>query len=136
MCSTNSLYGVLTNSNSDAIDTSDCILEDDYGVLTEVDEVTAPPAQDAGFLKVYYSAVPPLVTDLTDELIVPDMWLSAFIHYVSGAALQDDNDANNIQRGEMELQKYNRMLAQLFKTSAKDLTTNYKSKLITKVRRI
>ncbi len=131
-----STYGVLVDSNTDAIDTSDCELMDDYGVLVDVDDTQAPSPDPLGYLKVYYSAVPALVEELTDELVLPDMWISAFIHYVCGAALQDDNDANNIQRGEMELQKYNRMLTQLFKTSAKDFTTNYKSKLTTKVRRI
>ena len=129
-------YGVLTDSDTEAIDTSDCELDNIHGVLVDVDETTIPPAQDVGKLKVYYSAVPVIVTQLDEELILPDIWLAAFIHYVCGGALQDDNDANNIQRGEMELQKYNRMLAEIFKASAKDFTTNYKSKLTTDYRRL
>jgi hypothetical protein len=63
------------------------------------------------------------------------MWLQAFLHYVSGMALQDDNDANNIQRGELEGQKYLRILEQLHKVSAKDFTSNMRTKLTTSYRR-
>lgn len=125
-------YGV-TASSSDYT----CALEDIYGVVSSIDDDLNPnpsiaqPQEVLGYLEVYYSAVPPISTDLADELVVPDMWISAFIHYVCAMALQDDNDANNIQRGELEAQKYVRLLGQLMKTSAKDFTTNVKSKLTT-----
>ena len=117
-------------------DIPDCELEDTYGVLVDTDETPTATPIDLGQLKLYYIAVPSIVTDLQESLLVPDFWLSAFIHYVSGMALQDDNDANNIQRGEIEFQKYQRMLVDLHKKSAKDFTSSYKSKLETNVRRI
>lgn len=125
-------YGVTTQ-----VTDSHCTLADSFGVVSSVDDIFNPnpgaaePEEVIGYIKVYYSAVPPIVKGVDDTLVVPDMWISAFIHYVCGMALQDDNDANNIQRGEMEAQKYVRLLSQLFKTSAKDFTTNIKSKLIT-----
>lgn len=129
------MFGVVSDQDTEGVDTSGCELEDTFGVVSDIDAGSITPI-NIGQLKVYYSAVPPLMDTLDDTLIVPDFWLSAFIHYVSGAALQDDNDANNIQRGEQELAKYNRMLAQIAKTTAKDFTTNYKSKLVTDYRRV
>ena len=120
-------YGVVTASNTDAIDTSDCILENDFGVVINVDENSQ--ISELGKLHVYYSAVPPLITDINQELVLPDAYFIAFFHYVTGMALQDDNDANNIQRGELELQKFDRVLADIYKKSAKDYTSNIKSKL-------
>lgn len=147
-------FGVVVSSDSDGTDTSDCVLENDFGVvavsegvghdgcspigcdLEEQFGVTTHVTKYIGEMKVYYSSVPSIMTELSDKLIVPDMWLMAFINYVTGTALQDDNDANNIQRGEQELQKYTRLLAQMLKTSAKDFTTNYKTKMTTKYRRV
>ena len=135
------VYGVVVISE-------DCELDNVHGVVTTVDcdPLTNPPEQPIDDILVYYSAIPPLLemdmTDPenpvmpTDALILPDIWLAAFIHYVSGMALQDDNDANNIQRGEMEGQKYLRMLAHIQKTSAKDFTSNVRTKLTTNMRRI
>ena len=114
------------------------VLDNKFGVVSSIDDLTNPNPGDTpvvGYIIVYYSAVPPLAVDDTVTLLLPDMWISAFIHFVTGMALQDDNDANNIQRGEFELQKYNRMLEAILKTSAKDFTTNYKSKLETPYRR-
>ena len=91
---------------------------------------------DFDSITIFYKGVPPLLISMTEELLLPDYWLVAFIHYVTGAALQDDNDANNIQRGEMELQKYGRMLDKLYKASAKDFTSNMKNKLDTNYRRV
>ncbi len=135
------VYGVLVIGDG-------CELANPHGVLTTVDcdPLTVPPEQALDDVLVYYSAIPPLlemdITDPenpvlpTDELILPDIWMAAFIHYVSGMALQDDNDANNIQRGELEGGKYLRMLAHIQKTSAKDFTSNVRTKLTTNMRRI
>ena len=126
------VYGVVANT-----DASDCELDQAHGVVTDVDCDDCSVCETSlDKLKLYYIGVPPLVINLNDGLLVPDMWLSAFIHYVGGMALQDDNDANNIQRGEMDLQKYQRMLVSIQKLTAKDFTSNVKSKLDTKIRRI
>ena len=127
------VYGVSVYSSQ-----MDCTLASTYGVVTSVDAVTPPVTTEATDLVVYYTAVPPklLVGDLYNPLIVPDIWFGAFLHFVCGMALQDDNDANNIQRGELEAGKYVRLLAHIMKTTAKDFTSNMKTKLTTKVRRI
>lgn len=126
------VYGVVVASTIE-----DCELEDIHGVVTDV-VIDASPTipDDTGDVLVYYAAVPPLLNDIEDELLLPDIWLLAFIHYVGGLALQDDNDANNIQRGEGELQKYARMLADIHKKSSKDFTSNIRTKLVTKLRSI
>ena len=115
----------------------DCTLANVFGVVTAVDPVE-PVTSEATDLLVYYTAVPPvlLTVDMYNPLIVPDIWFGAFLHFVCGMALQDDNDANNIQRGELEASKYARQLAHIMKTTAKDFTSNMKTKLTTRVRKI
>jgi hypothetical protein len=125
-------FGVVT------FDDSGIGVDDKYGVVTHVtDEYNPPPpmSKPIGYFAVYYSAVPPLPSSLNDELVLPDIWLSAFLHYVSGYALQDDNDANNVERGELEIGKYMRLLDKIFKTTAKDSTSSIASKLDTSYRR-
>jgi hypothetical protein len=131
------LYGVVTSMDTDGIDTSACELEDDFGVVSEMDtDGFQDPVQNLGVLKVYYSAVPELIIDSNQQLVVPDIWYAAFLHYVTGTALQDDNDASNVERGELELKKYQRMLVEIYKKSAKDFTSNIRTKLVVPPRRI
>ncbi len=137
-----SKYGVVTDAEDGAI------LEDKFGVVSDVvddiDEVVGAmravesSEEVENGLTVYYTAVPPILTsaDMNKALILPDVWFQAFLHFVCGMALQDDNDANNIQRGEMEGSKYTRILANIQKTSAKDFTSNIRTKLTTNIRRV
>lgn len=122
-------YGVSIVSDSDAADTSECELEDTYGLVVEVTLDELKEVEDPTHVTVYYSAVPAPFSESQTELVLPDIWFIAFLHYVTGMALQDDNDANNIQRGDFELKKYDRQLAKIFKTVAKDHTSNMTSKL-------
>jgi len=132
------VYGVVTASDTDAVDVG-CVLDDIHGVVTDVEQDFLPldEAQPLDDLLVYYIAVPPIfkATDILRPLVVPDVWFQAFLHYVTGMALQDDNDANNIQRGELEAQKYTRLLEHIHATSMNDFTTNAGSRLATSFRR-
>lgn len=121
------VYGVVANSQD---------LNNVHGVVATV-ETTADEPIFLG-LELYYTAIPPIYheTDMERDLIVPDVWFGAFLHYVCGMALQDDNDASNIQRGELEATKYVRLLANIMKVMAKDSTSNINTKLTTRVRRI
>jgi len=116
--------------------TTDDELEDAFGVVTDISYNYTPPEVNPNSLHIYYSAVPPISYDITTELVLPDIWLSAFLHYVTGMALQDDNDANNIQRGEMELKKYSRHLKELFTLNTKQFTSSTPDRLEVKQRRI
>lgn len=117
-------------------------LEDLFGVVSDViTEVGTEETLLAGVVTVYYTAVPPLLTMVDNELpdnslILPDIWFQAFLHFVCAMALQDDNDANNIQRGELEATKYLRILSHIQKVSSKDFTSNIRSKLETKMRKV
>lgn len=126
------VYGVVVDSTF-----TGCELDNVHGVVTDVTNEAVIP-EGTGEVLVYYSAIPPLLKteDINTDLIMPDTWLLAFIHYVCGMALQDDNDASNIQRGEGELQKYLRLLTDIHSKSSKDFTSNMRTKLETKVRRI
>ena len=132
------VYGVVTDSDTDAVDMG-CVLDDIHGVVTEVGQDNLPTEveQPLDDLLVYYIAVPPLfkATDILRPLVVPDIWFQAFLHYVTGMALQDDNDANNIQRGELEAQKYTRLLEHIHATSMNDFTTNAGKRLATSFRK-
>lgn len=131
------VYGVVVASDTDDI-AVDCELEDIHGVVVDAEpDSTEPPIQPLDQLLVYYVAVPPIlnVGDVTKTLEVPDIWFQAFLHYVCGMALQDDNDANNIQRGELEAQKYTRLLQHIHATSMKDFTGNEGKRLTTTYRR-
>jgi len=87
-------------------------------------------------LKVYYTAIPAKLKYLEENLVVPELWEDLLVRYVVGTALQDDNDANNIQRGETELQKYQQQLSKLRTESAKDFSGGAKKKLVINYRRI
>jgi hypothetical protein len=126
--STEGLADILEETFGVVSDWENCNLEDQYGVVSDIETGETP--KELGAIHVYYSAVPPMITGINEPLVLPDAYFSAFMHYVTGMALQDDNDANNIQRGEMELQKYERVALQIFKRTAKDYTSNIKSKLI------
>jgi hypothetical protein len=70
------------------------------------------------------------------NLAIPDMWEDLIIRYIVGTALQDDNDANNIQRGDLELQKYQMHINKLRAESSKDFSGGAKDKLVVNYRRI
>lgn len=113
-------------------------LLDLFGVVSDV---TTGEEYSLGYVTLYYTATPALLamvdSDLpTDALLLPDIWFQAFLHFVCAMALQDDNDANNIQRGELEATKYVRVLAHIQKSSAKDFTSNIRTKLSTGIRRV
>ena len=132
------VYGVVTDSDTDAVDTSDCELADIYGVVVDIAMDDGVPSElEPGIIKVFYIAMPPTVgiEYVEEELLLPDIWFTAFMHFVTGMALQDDNDANNIQRGQMEDAKYARILANIMSAANKDFTTNVKTKLATSYRR-
>jgi len=132
------IYGVVTASDTDAVDMG-CVLDDIHGVVIDVEQDVLPidVEQPLDDLLVYYIAVPPIFDsgDMLRELLVPDIWFQAFLHYVTGMALQDDNDANNIQRGELEAQKYTRLLEHIHAISMNDFTTNAGTRLATSFRR-
>ena len=126
-------YGVVVDSNLE-----ECELEDIHGVVTDAGgDPIQPLPQPLDELKIYYIAVPPIMAigDVNQPLLVPDIWFQAFLHYVCGMALQDDNDANNIQRGELEAQKYTRLLQHIHATSMKDFNGNEGTRLTTTFRR-
>ena len=132
------VFGVVTDSDTDAV-TIGCELDNVHGVVTdaEPDNLGTPPVQPLDDILVYYIAVPAILSlgGIEDQLVVPDIWFQAFLHYVTGMALQDDNDANNVARGELEAQKYTRLLEHLHAVSMNDFTTNAGSRLATAYRR-
>lgn len=86
--------------------------------------------------KVYYTATPRKVRDLNAHLVLPELWEELLLKYVVGTALQDDNDASNLQRGEVELQKYVTKLQTLKDQSSLDFSASSSDKLETNFRRV
>jgi len=101
----------------------------DFGVMGNV-------ASEKDTFIVFYVAFPNKLLFITAELILPVIWEEILIRYVVGTALQDDNDANNITRGEAELQKYTAKLALIKDLSSKDFSPNASNKYETTYRRV
>lgn len=120
------------------------IYAEHYGMVTAVEGHTVSGSYGVtgsiipfnNVLKVYYSATPRRLTFSSAVLEIPNIWERLILSYVVGIALQDDNDANNIQRGELELAKYEKELGEIKLLSSKDFSSSSKSKYTTKMRRI
>ncbi len=100
-----------------------------YGIVTDVAAVSDT-------FHVYYIATPDKLKFAQSVLILPERWEELLIRYTVGTALQDDNDANNITRGEGELQKYAVQLEQIKALSSQDFAGSSSEKMQTTYRRI
>lgn len=100
-----------------------------YGLITSI-----APIENT--LRVFYEAVPVDLFNFTTELVISNMWEKAMMHYLVGTALQDDNDSNNIQRGELELSKYEAVIAKAKESSSKDFSGGASDKYHTRMRRV
>jgi len=100
-----------------------------YGLIADV-------ARVKDCFKVYYVAIPRKLQSLGSQLVLPELWEDILIRYVVGTALQDDNDANNITRGEVELQKYQVKLNKIRDLSSKNFSSNASVKNETSYRRV
>jgi hypothetical protein len=105
------------------------IVSNEYGLIADVGTY-----EDS--LKLYYVAIPEKLRYMEANLAIPDLWEDLIVRYIVGTALQDDNDANNIQRGDIELQKYQMAINKLRAESAKDFSGGAKDKLVVNYRRI
>jgi len=88
------------------------------------------------YVRIFYTAIPPEVRLSRSSLVIHDMWEAAMTRYVVGTALQDDNDANNIQRGELEIAKYDKEVLEAEALTSKDFSRGQHDKLVTRMRRI
>ncbi len=116
------LFGFITNSRIADI-------SGQYGVVTDI-------ANFKDCLKVFYSAVPSDLQSINSDLVISYIWAAAMQRYVVGTALQDDNDANNIARGEGELAKYIAEVSKAASMSSKNFSGSASNKLHTNFRRI
>ena len=115
-----------------------------YGFITDVKGsevsgffgVTANISAIKDAIKVYYTAIPRKLRFINAVLVIPEVWEELLLRYVVGTALQDDNDANNIQRGELELQKYQLKLNKIKSLSAEDYSAMASNKYETTYRRV
>jgi hypothetical protein len=100
-----------------------------YGLVADV-------ARVKDCFRVYYVAIPKKLHSLGSQLVLPELWEDILIRYVVGTALQDDNDANNITRGEVELQKYQVKLNKIRDLSSKNFSSSTSVKNETTYRRV
>jgi len=119
-----SVYGLTTGTN-----VAEYSVVGTYGIVTDI-------AGEDAYIRVFYEAVPTAPLVLTSSFVIPDIWMDTLSKYIVGTALQDDNDANNIQRGEMELKKFDLAVAKARELSSKDFSAGMKDKLRTSFRRI
>ncbi len=133
----NGNYGVVVSMTiSPSTDSYGCItsvkgheVNGKYGIIANITSL-----KDT--FKVYYVATPKKLVSNIETLILPELWEDLLMKYVVGTALQDDNDASNIQRGEYELNKYNDKLAILKDQSAEDFSSSASNKNETNFRRV
>ncbi len=133
----NGLYGVVT-------EVENSYSTDKFGFITEVKDhvvkgmygITTMVANLDDTFKVYYVSTPSKLKFNEAILVLPERWEDLLLRYVVGTALQDDNDANNITRGEAELQKYEKKLGTIREMSSKDFSSSASDKLETNFRRI
>jgi len=115
-----------------------------YGFVTGVEGhtisgyygLTANVSAEQDTIKVYYVAIPRKLKFMNATLVIPEVWEDLLLKYVVGTALQDDNDANNIQRGELEIAKYTQKLRTLSGLSAEDYSAMSSDKYETSYRSI
>ena len=105
------------------------IVSGKYGIVASI-------ASKQDTFHVYYSASPAKLKFKEAILVMPEIWEDLLMRYVVGTALQDDNDANNIQRGELEIAKYEKKLKTIKDLSSKDFSAGASDKLVTNYRRI
>ncbi len=133
----NGEYGVVIGASYNTTGTK-------YGFITQVNNhkvsglygVTTSVTKDTDTFMVYYTAAPAKLRYESAILVIPEVWEDLLLRYVVGTALQDDNDANNIQRGELELAKYEKKLNTIQSMSAKDFSSAASDKFTTSYRRI
>jgi len=98
--------------------------------------ITGSIVTEEQYVRIFYTAIPPEVRLVRSSLVIHDMWEAAMTRYVVGTALQDDNDANNIQRGELEIAKYDKEVLEAEALTSKDFSRGQHDKLLTRMRRI
>jgi len=98
--------------------------------------ITGSIVTEEQYVRIFYTAIPPEVRLERSALVIHDMWEAAMLRYLVGTALQDDNDANNIQRGELEIAKYKEEVLKAKDLTSKDFSRAQPDKLVTRMRRI
>ena len=129
-------YGVAV-----AIDYADSDIQHGFVTSSDLYEVigkygiTSSIVDENGYIRIYYIAIPRTVSTTVQALDIHDMWESAMLRYLVGTALQDDNDSSNVQRGELELQKYTQEVLKAREITTKDFSRGQPDKLKTRYRR-
>jgi len=102
-----SLYGLITS-----VDLEDYVNPENIYDEDEIENLQPILSLSDTFItmELNYYAIPDLiVTDsyvVTDEVDLPDSYLTTLVYYVAGTALLDDNRNENIQKGSLLLNKY------------------------------
>lgn len=74
-----------------------------YGTVTSV-------LSKSEYMHLYYKAMPHILTSLEEAFPLSPSWVEPMVNWIVGTALQDDNDANNMQRAGLFLSRYERDL--------------------------
>jgi len=76
------------------------------------------------YIGLYYSAIPETLTNITDKILINDIYINLFIHYILGTALRMDMDAQNRAAGNEELSIFTSGLRGLAIDTSKDFNTS------------
>jgi len=91
----NSNYGIITDiSYSDIAP----VLTGNYGDIAFI--------PDSALIKFYYIRKHDRITDVNATLYIDELIKPMLVHYITGQAFKDNQDVQNINRGNEELQQY------------------------------
>ena len=105
-------YGLITITSSTGI-----TVADDFGVLSTIFDIKDD-------LVAYYTKKPIVVTAVSEDLELNEVWHRAIKYYVCGNLLRDDKDTQNRAMGNEELQLYVGELMEAMENSSRDFTQN------------
>ena len=97
------LYGIIT-----AIDASNTIVPENVYDPNNIDTYGGVTSIEDNFFiaDIQYSAVPPKITAITDDVGIEDSYIQTLVYYVSGMLLLDDNRTESVNKGTLFIQKY------------------------------
>lgn len=101
------------------------------GYVSEIEGAVVGVSDPEHTLKVSYTSMPKEINDLDAIIDLSTIWATALKYYVVGYALKDDNDANNVNKGDQFISRYLGELKKAKKLRSLDDTTDKDSRITT-----
>ncbi len=110
-------FGVITGLSYSEIQ---LILATNFGQIASI--------PDPKFLVIYFSKKQPVVTTIGEELEIDEFGKTSLIHFITGQALMDNNDDQQLGKAQVELDRYYALLQTLNEKKTTDFASiNYET---------